>query len=219
MIDLFGRVVLIVTAIILILGGYQVYFWPQKNKNVSKRAILFKVREIDKFIPFKPGWIWVYSGLYYPIIIYLVLIVSSFEQFVFTAFSFISLLFFQFLFFYLFPVKTPESWRLKIKDGDGLTLRFLKCVQGQDGPENCFPSMHCSVAMLTAMHLISMSALGDWSIVAFLFPLLIGISTLFTKQHYFVDVPAGFLLGWVNFKLYTLYAPILAISESLVPPI
>ena len=41
--------------------------------------------------------------------------------------------------------------------------------------------------------------LGAW---AFSFPLLIGLSCLFTKQHYVIDVPAGAALGWVTFEVY-----------------
>jgi membrane-associated phospholipid phosphatase len=31
---------------------------------------------------------------------------------------------------------------------------------------------------------------------------LIGLSCLFTKQHYLVDIPAGAALGWVAHKLF-----------------
>jgi membrane-associated phospholipid phosphatase len=61
--------------------------------------------------------------------------------------------------------------------------------------------MHTSVATLTAIHLYP--SLGSW---AWLFPVLIGLSCLFTKQHYVVDVPAGAVLGWVTFEVFTLAA-------------
>jgi membrane-associated phospholipid phosphatase len=57
--------------------------------------------------------------------------------------------------------------------------------------------MHTSVAMLTALHLQPQLGLA-----AFAFPVLIGLSCLFTKQHYVVDLPAGALLGWVDYGLY-----------------
>jgi membrane-associated phospholipid phosphatase len=34
------------------------------------------------------------------------------------------------------------------------------------------------------------------------FPFLIALSCLFTKQHYVVDVPAGALVGWAAFALF-----------------
>mgnify|MGYP001561415477 CR=1 FL=1 len=61
--------------------------------------------------------------------------------------------------------------------------------------------MHTSVATLTALHLSP--SLGGW---ARAFPALIGVSCLFTKQHYLIDVPAGAALGWVVFHAYRLVA-------------
>ena len=75
-------------------------------------------------------------------------------------------------------------------DVDAFVHRF-------DASSNSFPSMHTSVAMLAALHF--QPHLGT---AAFLFPLLIGLSCLFTKQHYVVDVPAGAALGWIAFRIY-----------------
>jgi membrane-associated phospholipid phosphatase len=101
-------------------------------------------------------------------------------------------------FFLLFPVVTPEDWRERNR-GRSASERFLGLVQRFDARSNSFPSMHTSVAMLTALHLYP--GLGAWAIV---FPLLIGLSCLFTKQHYVVDVPAGAALGVLAFQLFRL---------------
>jgi hypothetical protein len=56
--------------------------------------------------------------------------------------------------------------------------------------------MHVSVSTLTAFHLqqnLSIEA-GAYSHLEFLFPLLIAISALFTKQHYVVDLAPGALM-------------------------
>jgi membrane-associated phospholipid phosphatase len=102
----------------------------------------------------------------------------------------------QMLFFVFFPVETPEKWRA-LNQGRGKSERFLAFVRRFDGASNCFPSMHVSVATLTALHL--QSALGPW---VFLFPVLIALSCLFTKQHYLVDLPAGAALGWISFVCF-----------------
>ena len=78
---------------------------------------------------------------------------------------------------------------------------FFAFVQRFVTASNSFPGMHVSVAMLTALHLYS--GLGDW---AFVFPLLIALSCLFTKQHYVVDLPTGAALGWVTFCAYRFVA-------------
>jgi hypothetical protein len=59
--------------------------------------------------------------------------------------------------------------------------------------------MHTSVAMLTALHV--QPQLGTW---AFLFPALIALSCLFTKQHYVVDLPAGAALGWLAYRVFAI---------------
>ncbi len=110
--------------------------------------------------------------------------------------SYILLLGLQMGFFVLFPVTTPEGWR-SYNRGRTLSERFLAVVQRFDARSNSFPSMHTSVAMLTALHLHP--HLGA---PAFAFPVLIALSCLFTKQHYLVDLPAGAGLGWLTFHAY-----------------
>jgi membrane-associated phospholipid phosphatase len=178
---------------VLIVGAYQFYFWCQRNA-------LFEPRELasglDERIPFVPQWVWIYSLLYYPAILYVNLVLGSAEQFTRVAASYLLLLALQMAFFLVLPVRTPTRWRLA-NTGRTASERFLGLVQRFDASSNSFPSMHTSVAMLTALHLHAQ--VGP---AAFLFPVLIGLSCLFTKQHYLVDIPAGAALGWVNYGLY-----------------
>jgi membrane-associated phospholipid phosphatase len=102
-------------------------------------------------------------------------------------------------FFISFPVVTPQSWRAGNKRRTS-SERFLGFVQAFDTSSNCFPSMHVSVAMLTALHLYPL--VGHWALS---FPGLIGLSCLFTKQHYVLDVPSGAALGGLAFYIYTIY--------------
>jgi membrane-associated phospholipid phosphatase len=178
---------------VLIVGAYQFYFWCQRNALFEPRELASK---LDDLIPYAPQWVWVYSFLYYPAILYVNLTLTSAEQFTWVAASYLLLLALQVAFFVLFPVKTPHQWRVAAVR-QGLSEKFLAFVQKFDAPTNSFPSMHTSVAMLTALHLSG--ALGP---AAFAFPLLIGLSCLFTKQHYLIDLPAGAALGWVTYSLY-----------------
>jgi membrane-associated phospholipid phosphatase len=184
-------------SVFLIIGVYQFYFWCQKNPLSAARELKLAV---DDWIPYRPGWVWIYSLLYYPAILYINFVVESPRQFTHLAISYLLLLLLQMAFFLLFPVVTPESWRA----GNGQRTwseRFLALVQRFDARSNSFPSMHTSVATLTAIHLYP--SLGSW---AWLFPMLIGLSCLFTKQHYVIDIPAGAALGWVTFRVFSLVA-------------
>jgi len=181
-------------SVFLIVGVYQFYFWCQRNALAEPRQLRLPV---DDMIPYRPSWVWVYSFLYYPVILYTNLVIQSPREFTHLAMSFLLLLVLQMAVFISFPVVTPEEWR----PGCAPTTRserFLQFVQRLDARSNSFPSMHTSVATLTALHLHS--SLGP---VAWLFPLLIGLSCLFTKQHYVIDLPAGAGLGALAFWIYT----------------
>jgi len=180
-------------SVFLIFGVYQFYFWCQRQ---SFRSVIRLHSPLDEGIPFWPAWAWIYSFLYYPAIVYLNWVVSSPRHFLYLAMSFFVLLFLQMAFFLFVPVATPEHWRANTA-GPGLSRRFLRFVQKFDQPSNCFPSMHVSVATLTALH--AQPHLGG---VAYGFPILIAASCVFTKQHYVLDLPCGAVLGWVAFQAF-----------------
>lgn len=194
-------IVNITLSIILIVGAYQFYFWCQRQRWFKPRKFH---SPLDESIPFQPWWVWIYSFLYYPAIIYLNLLAKDHRQFNYMAISFILLLFCQMAFFLLFPVETPDHWR-DLPESKSWSIRFLKFVQYYDKSSNCFPSMHTSVAMLTAM--FAWPYFGAWSL---LFPALIAISCMFTKQHYLLDLPAGAALGWGVFQLVNHSASVVA---------
>jgi membrane-associated phospholipid phosphatase len=185
----------LVLSVILIVGAYQFYFWCQRNPLTQPRELKLG---IDERIPYWPGWVWIYSFIYYPLILVLNLALETPRQFTHVATSFMLLLALQMAFFVLFPVTTPERWRT-LNTGRSVSERFLAVVQRFDARSNSFPSMHTSVAMLTALHLSP--HLGA---AAFAFPVLIALSCLFTKQHYVVDLPAGAALGWAVHRVFAL---------------
>lgn len=188
-----GRLIDLTLSAVLIVGVYQFYFWCQRNAAFEPRELSSRV---DEWIPYAPSWVWIYSFLYYPAILYINAVIPSAEDFTRVAASYLLLLLLQAACFVLIPVRTPARWRA-INRGRTTAERFLAFVQRFDAPTNSFPSMHTSVAMLTALHLEA--SLGP---AVFAFPALIGVSCLFTKQHYLIDIPAGAGLGWLVFQLY-----------------
>ena len=183
----------LVLSVFLIVGVYQFYFWCQRNHLTAPRELRLR---LDDWIPYWPSWVWIYSCIYYPLILYLNFVMESPRHFTHVAVSYVLLLGLQMAFFVLFPVTTPEHWR-SFNRQRTLSERFLALVQRFDARSNSFPSMHVSVAMLTSLHL-----LPQLGVLAFAFPLLIALSCLFTKQHYLLDLPAGAALGWVVHGLY-----------------
>jgi membrane-associated phospholipid phosphatase len=190
-------VVAIIMTIFLIVGVYQFYFFTQNHMIKEPKRINMK---IDNLFKFKGWWVWIYSGLYYPMIVLIVLTMEDMRHYNYTAMSFFLLLFMQMAFFRYYPVETPPEWR-DFGESNTLSVRFMKFVQSYDDNTNCFPSMHVSVATLVALHMWTNvgDMVGYWP---FLFPVLIAFSALWTKQHYLVDVIAGAPLGWLAWFAY-----------------
>lgn len=191
--DIADYVTDLILSAVLIVGAYQFYFWCQRKARAPRNLRL----PIDDLIPYWPSWVWIYSFLYYPAILCVNLITDTPRQFNYVALSYLVLLGLQMVFFLIYPVSTPETWR-KWNTRSNVSERFLAFVQRFDARSNSFPSMHTSVAMLTALHLQP-----HMGIQVFAFPVLIGLSCLFTKQHYVIDIPAGAALGWFAHRLFS----------------
>lgn len=191
-------VISLITAIIMIVGGYQFYFFVQRHHLGEPRQMSTR---FDDYVPFRPGWVWIYTVLYYPMMLALVFTQTSFRMFNYTAFSFLVLLVMQVLVFFFFPVRIPDKWRVYEVNGS-LSRRMLAFIHSYDAMSNSIPSMHVSMATLTAIHLYSgfQPAYGEGAILAFAFPVLIAFSALFTKQHYLADMLPGAAFGWLAYR-------------------
>ena len=159
-------------------------------------------RELDEGfaakISYNPRWVWVYSGIYYPIMCTPCFLTDTKGMLV-VWFSGIVLTALQAPFFIFYPIKTPKYWRQSNPKNVSEWV-LIKLVQGVDGPSNCFPSMHVSVATLVGLHLCQI--LGSiWYTPIALFPILIGWSCLKTKQHYVVDLLPAPILGGVAYVI------------------
>ncbi len=83
---------------------------------------------------------------------------------------------------------------------EGFFAWSLQFIYDFDRPYNCLPSLHVAYAFLAALTCYRVHrGLG---IAALLYAALIGISTLYTKQHYVVDVVAGVLLAYVAYLVF-----------------
>lgn len=188
---------LILTTLIAvsITGGYQIFFWVQRN-NYFFKTRCFKIK-IDDLIPFWPSWVWIYSFLYYIMIGYVVVSIKSIEQGVFIIFGGLVLLFFQCVCFMFFPTVACNDFSWRKYEGNSLSVRYLKFIQKLDNGRNCFPSMHMSMATYISLVLSPViSLLGAWIFIALIF-----FSTVFVKQHPLFDLLPGVILGWLVYLL------------------
>jgi len=95
-------------SVVLIVGGYQFYFWCQRHPLTLAREWN---SALDDRIPLFPRWVWIYNCLYYPVILYTNAMVGSPAEFTRLATTYLVLLVVQMGFFVSIPVRTPLRWR------------------------------------------------------------------------------------------------------------
>jgi len=193
---LFDRVLEVFVTVVLIVGGYQFYFWAQRRRWVEARTLETR---FDSMIEYDPRWVWVYSGLYYPMIVLAAMSVPTWRDYALAVGCYLALLAVQMAFFLFAPVEIPAEWRVRARaTWEGTWSQwFIDVVWSFDKLRNSMPSMHVSVATVT-----DLTIWREWPTVGHvgaLFPLLIAVSALKTKQHYVVDVVPGAALGVLVF--------------------
>lgn len=185
--------------VVLIVGGYQFYFWAQRQ---TFRPARYIVTRWDGLIRFDPRWVWIYSGLYYPMILLAALSTPDWPSYALTVGSFLVLLAIQVSIFVTLPVAIPVVWRsnpdvMIARARFPRSMRMLDLVWSYDKLRNSMPSMHVSVATM-----VDLTIWQNWPIMGYvggLFPILIGVSALRTKQHYVLDVVPGAVTGALVF--------------------
>lgn len=200
----FEKILSVLITIFVITGAFQLYLIPQKiqfRKNISIHSF------IDDKIKFLPYWVWIYTLLYYPFFFSVILTLKDFKHYAYVIFSFSILLILQTAIALFLPVKTPDEWR-EFDPETSLSTKFLSKLQSIDSGGNCFPSMHVAMVSLSVCHIWSNAAawLGAWFLVVIAAAILICASTVFTKQHFVLDIPAGAALGgfvyWIFLQVY-----------------
>jgi len=151
---------------------------------------------IDRAIPLIPEWSWIYEMLFiFPI--FLVIFLETVEEVKRVGFAIVMCDMVAYPIFLMFPVMSVRP-EVPMNTASEVILNFIYYV---DLPTNCFPSLHVAVSMVSAFAIYNKTRLnGIWAIIL---GILISLSTLFTKQHYFLDVISGLLLA--TFTYYAFY--------------
>ena len=173
----------------IVAGGYQMYFWAQRN-NLHRPARCMKIG-LDDYIPFWPSWIWFYSLLYFVMIGLTVVSIRDLAHGVELAFGGLMLVTIGSVIFYLFPTDVPESFRRF--EVTNLSTRYLAFIQSMDNSRNAFPSMHCAIATYIGLAVSGLPDVGVWIGIGHI--VTIAISCVVVKQHVLLDTIAGVLLG------------------------
>lgn len=197
--NLYDVIALVAVKNILTLGGYQMYFWPQRNHDPSRR-ILLRPTAIDRWIPAIPQAFWVYSPLYYVVFNLAFLSLTDYKITMLNAWL---MLMHASFWFVNFPTGIVKEFREKVRSApmDRATRFVMDLVHDHDSEDNACPSMHCAFAMFIAMIIYPF-----YPNFAILFPVLISLSCLVCKQHLVIDIIPGLALGglhgWINMLMH-----------------
>ncbi len=174
----------------LVTGGYQLYFWCQKAHLGEAKEV--QKTKIDHVIPKVPEAIYLYNFLYYIGFGLCVVSIMSYQHFVHLLVVGLGLLCFHAIFFLFYPTKLPSDTR----HSSDATNPFMRLTQSIDQVYNAFPSAHVSIAIL--IYFVTRGVFGP---IALLFPVLITLSCLLTKQHFVVDCGGGVLIAIIYIAL------------------
>ena len=169
------------------------YFWTNRRP-----AKYYFESKLDKKIKLIPIFIVPYVSYYFLIIFSYFVLSKTTDSNLF----FISTIIANFtatIFWYFLPngVKRP-----KIK-ATGPLSKILAWIYQNDGDSNGFPSAHVYISLISIYYFLL--RFSDHRAFFFIWCLLILLSTIFTKQHYVIDI-----LGGIIFAIFAL---------MLAPPI
>ena len=151
----------------------------------------------DRVVPLQPAWAFVYGSLYLYVILLPLFIVQQPAQIRRTVFAYLTVWITAYACFLAWP--TVASRPAKVL-GDGFVLWGLRSLYDFDPPYNCFPSIHVAHSFVSAVACYRVHrGVGTAAAIA---ASLVGVSTLFTKQHYILDVIAGIALAAIAWAVF-----------------
>jgi len=179
-----------------LIGWLSIYFFVNRLK-VEPQNRIDLATSLDRRIPFVPQLALIYFSTYI-FVIQPFIILSEARQFYWMLASFGSITVIASLIHALVPSKIERNEMLV---AEGLSSQLIVLFQRTCKPYGNFPSMHValSVPVVGANFLVAGPVAGS---IALIWAILIALSTLFTKQHYLLDVLAG-LIGGITIYLLT----------------
>lgn len=170
----------------------------QFNYSIATRVLqggIIPKLPIDVF-PLSVVWVVPYV-LWYPLIALSgvwILLKSDERQFRSFAAGFICTCTLGVMTFYLFPtyIIDPEV------PGSDIFSKTLLFLQSIDGDYAAFPSAHIYVTVILALFFDRWFPSYRW-LWSFIY-VMIALSTLFTQQHYILDVVGGTVYAWIGYR-------------------
>jgi membrane-associated phospholipid phosphatase len=152
---------------------------------------------LDHALPLHPTWAVVYGSLYLFLIVLPVFVIRQEEQIRRTVLAYLMVWISAYVCFLVYPTIAPRPAKVL---GAGFDVWGLRLLYSFDPPYNCFPSLHVAHSFVSVLTCYRVHR--GVGIATALCASLIGVSTLYTKQHYILDVIAGILLAGVAYAVF-----------------
>jgi membrane-associated phospholipid phosphatase len=172
------------------------------------RALFVPELALDRAVPLQPAWALVYASqwVFSFLPVFIVRGAPLRRRVVLAYLTIVSVAYAGFL---LYPTVAPRPSHVM---GDGFFAWSLRGVYAIDPPYNCFPSLHVAYSCLAA--LVAYHVHRGVGRAALLWAAVISVSTLFTKQHYVVDVVAGVAIAYAAYAAFVRRAPHVWLSQE-----
>ena len=155
---------------------------------------------IDSYIPFIPAFILPYVLCYAHWVINIIMSAHTGRE-RFNKFS-TALMLSQIICGILFLVVPTTIVRPDVSMYKGVVGVLLKFIYGMDAPVNLFPSMHCLLSWFSWIAVRNCDNVPRWyQIFSLIFAIIVCISTVTVKQHFFVDIIGGVVLAETCWQL------------------
>ncbi len=158
---------------------------------------------LDAKIPFVPEFIMVYILAIGQWVLVLALAAREGKDFYYKATAAeMSSKVFVFLVFLLLPTSMERG---EIQ-GNDLFDMLTRLIYTLDAPNNLFPSIHCLDSWVCLRVVCKMKTAPKWFQIAnAVFSVLVFASVVLVKQHLFVDILGGILIGELGFLMVRLF--------------
>ena len=153
--------------------------------------------DLDHAMPLKPAWMLVYGSLYMTGFLLPLVVVRGRELFQQALKAYLFVMVVSYAGFVMYPTIAPRNENVAVT---GFAEWSLKLFYDLDQPYGCFPSLHVAYSFVGALACYRMhrgvgAAAATWAA-------LIGVSTVYTKQHFAVDAIAGALIGLLAYAIF-----------------
>lgn len=194
---------MLIPLIILIVGNLSSYYVPHFINVMMGRSYVNMTSSLDDKISVRPAFtiIYVLAFPFWYLITYYYLRKSGEHAFRFSLSNLSAKITCAVIF-----ILIPSTLVRPDLTGTGLSVRLLSLIYRSDAPTNLFPSIHCLESWFCFRCIYDERSVPLlFKAISFLFAILICMSTVFTKQHVLLDIPAGIFLAEIFWRLNSLH--------------